>query len=84
LNQSGLLTQRHIIPDAIIDELAQTYNMDPRKFYSKEGMMELETQRAMGNTQTMQNAQQEIISESPAAQQFLQSPQAQMMAQGGI
>lgn len=71
LDKMGALTRRRIIPDPIIEELAQTYNMDPRKFFSKEGLMETMTQQQMTNPQVQQQALQQIVQESPAAQMVL-------------
>lgn len=82
LEQNGLLTRRGIIPDPIIEELAQTYNMDPRKFFKREGLIEMETQRATGSPEVQSRALGEVVSESPAAQEFLKSPQADLIAGG--
>lgn len=69
LQANGMLGNRQIVPDPIIEELAASYGMDPRKFFSKPGLMEMETQRQMQNPQVQQQAMQSLVQQSPAAQQ---------------
>lgn len=71
LAQSGVLGARRIVPDPIIEELAQTYNMDPRKFFQREGLIEMETQRQTQRPEVHGRAMREIMQESPGAQELL-------------
>lgn len=80
LAQSGILDKRRIIPDPIIEELAQTYHIDPRKFFNREGLMEMETRRMTQDPRLQQRAMSEVVQESPAAQQMLE----QMPMQGAL
>lgn len=75
LQKDGLLGQRRIIPDPIVEELAQTYGMDPRKFFSREGMIESETRRATQDPAVQAKAMQQVVQESPMAQQVLGAAQ---------
>lgn len=71
LQGTGMLGARKIVPDPIIEELAATYGMDPRKFFGREGLLEMETQRQMQNPATQAQAMQELVAQSPGAQQVL-------------
>lgn len=76
LAQNGLLDRRRIIPDPIIEELAQTYHIDPRKFFNREGLLEMETRRLTQDPAIQQQAMSQVVQESPAAQQLLESAPA--------
>ena len=62
---------RKFTPEPIIEELAATYGMNPRRFLTREGALEMETRRATMTPQVQQRALQEVMSESPAAQEVL-------------
>ena len=68
LEAGGQLGNRRIVPDPIIETLADTYGMDPRKFFAKEGLMEMETQRMTQDPNLQRKAMGEMVNGSEAAQ----------------
>lgn len=84
LSQSGIAAARGIIPDPIIEELARTYNMDPRAFFSRQGLLEMETQRQMQDPAVQQQAVKQMVQESPAAQKLLNTGPTMAMGDGSL
>lgn len=76
LQANGMLGQRKIIPDPIIEEIAASYGMDPRKFFSKPGLQEMMVQQQMANPQVQQQAMQGIMTQSPGANRVMNSPKS--------
>lgn len=68
LQANGMLGDRRVVPDPVIEQIAASYGMDPRKFFSKPGLQELMTQHAMTQPGVQQNALRSMVSQSPAAQ----------------
>lgn len=73
LEKMGMMTRRRIIPDPVVRELAATYGMDPRKFFTREGILEAETRRATMNPAVIQQAMSQMRAESPAASRVMQT-----------
>ncbi|MDI6808512.1 MAG: hypothetical protein QME66_05960 [Candidatus Eisenbacteria bacterium] len=84
LSQTGVLGSRRLVPDPIVEELARTYGMDPRKFFSRDGVIEAETRRATQSPDVQQNALQQLMAESPGAQEVLASGMASGVPAGAI
>lgn len=57
--------------EPLLERLARFYGMDPRKFFRREGLIEIETQRQAGLPATAGRAMGELVSGSPAAQSRL-------------
>ena len=76
LSKMGVLQSRGIIPDAAVEELAITYGMDPKKFFSRAGVIESATRQATQAPEVQQQAMQELMAGSPTAQQILETGQA--------
>ena len=66
VSHSGAMTS-----DAFLEELASQFNIDPRKIWSREGIVQAESQRRMMDPRMQRAAMQQMVSESPRAQQVM-------------
>ena len=73
LTKAGVSHSGAMVSDALLEELAARFNLDPRKLWKREGLQEMEVNRQMMQPGTQQNAMRQMISESPRAQQVMQT-----------
>lgn len=76
LAKAGVTHKGTMTADAFIEELASRFNIDPKKMWKPEGLQELETNRQMLQPQVQQRAMREMVSQSPRAQQVMQTGMA--------
>ena len=68
LNATVPTTGKYFPPDALIQELATTYGMDPQKFNARDMLLESETRRATQNPDLQRRAMGEMVNNSEMAQ----------------
>lgn len=73
LAKAGLAHTGATAADAVIEQLASLYGIDPRKMWKPEGLREAEIQRAMLTNGAQSNAMRQMVAGSPRAQQVLQT-----------